>query len=360
MTKSARRETISAALDALPRGAWQRCPDCGAVVHNRKLAERQGVCLECGSYFRLGAHARVASLIDEGTFVEQHAGLSAADPLEFTDKIDYPTRITRARSASGLADAVITGTARLGGHPVSIAVLDFHFLGGSMGSVVGEKVTLAAEQALASSMPLIVVSASGGARMQEGVLSLLQMAKTAASLYRLREARVPFFSVLTDPVYGGVAASFASLGDIIVAEEGTRAGFAGPQVIEQTIRQKLPQGFQTAQFLLEHGHIDRVVPRGDVRGLLQGLVACHAAAGRPQHGRRGTAPLRAGRDRRVPGRSAGQDRGPADGPAIRRGDLHRLRRTARRPHRRRRHRDRRRPGLARPHAGHGAGNRQGR
>jgi acetyl-CoA carboxylase carboxyl transferase subunit beta len=249
-------------------------------VNQRKLAERQGVCLECGSYFRLGAGCRVQSLVDEGTFVEHHAWLSAADPLEFTDKVNYPTRITQAQSATGLSDAVVTGTAQLGGHLVAMAVLDFRFLGGSMGSVVGEKVALAAEQALATSMPLIVVSASGGARMQEGVLSLLQMAKTAAALRRLREARVPFFSVLTDPVYGGVAASFASLGDIIVAEAGARAGFAGPQVIEQTIRQNLPPGFQTAQFLLEHGHIDRVVPRQELRSLLHRLVACHAAAGR--------------------------------------------------------------------------------
>ena len=280
MTRTTQRETISAALDAQPQGTWQRCAGCGALVQGLKLADRQGVCLECGSYFRLGAHARVESLVDEGSFVELHAGRSAADPLEFIDKVDYPTRITRARSATGLADAVVTGTARLDGHPVSVAVLDFHFLGGSMGSVVGEKVALAAEQALAASTPLIVVSASGGARMQEGVLSLLQMAKTAAALRRLREARVPFLSVLTDPVYGGVAASFAGLGDVIVAEEGTRAGFAGPQVIEQTIRQKLPPGFQTARFLLEHGHIDRVIAREELRGLLRQLVACYAAAGR--------------------------------------------------------------------------------
>ena len=278
--RTTQRRTISAALDAQPDGAWRGCLGCGVLMNKLKLADRQGVCPECGAYFRLGAHARIESLVDEGSFVELHAELSAADPLEFTDKVDYPTRISRARSATGLADAVVTGTALLGGHPVSVAVLDFHFLGGSMGSVVGEKVALAAEQALAASTPLIVVSASGGARMQEGVLSLLQMAKTAAALHRLGEARVPFLSVLTDPVYGGVAASFAGLGDIIVAEEGTRAGFAGPQVIEQTIRQKLPPGFQTARFLLEHGHIDRVVSREELRGLLRLLVACHAAAGR--------------------------------------------------------------------------------
>lgn len=276
-----RGKEILTALDALPDGAWVRCRSCGAVVNQRKLAARHGVCVDCGGCFRLGAHERIDSLVDSGSFVESRHTMSAADPLEFVDKVDYPTRVSRAQSATGLSDAVVAGSALLGGHRIMLVVLDFQFLGGSMGSVVGEQVAIAAEEALAAAVPLIVVSASGGARMQEGSLSLMQMAKTAAALHRLRVAGVPFFSVLTDPVYGGVAASFANLGDVIVAEDGARAGFAGPAVIEKTIRQKLPDGFQTARFLLDHGHIDMIVGRPELRPTLTALVAFHSATRRP-------------------------------------------------------------------------------
>lgn len=274
---STRSREILAALDALPDGTWQRCRGCGALVGRSKLAARHGVCVDCGGCFRLSAQDRIKSLVDDGSFERWHEGMSAADPLEFTDTIDYPSRVRRAQAATGLSDAVLAGPAALLGHRIVLAVLDFQFLGGSMGSVVGEQVALAAEQALAERVPLIVISASGGARMQEGSLSLMQMAKTAAALRRLREAGIPFFSVLTDPVYGGVAASFANLGDVIIAEDGARAGFAGPAVIEKTIRQKLPEGFQTARFLLDHGHIDMIVSRPELRGTLAALVAFHSA-----------------------------------------------------------------------------------
>ncbi|AQZ67821.1 Acetyl-coenzyme A carboxyl transferase alpha chain [[Actinomadura] parvosata subsp. kistnae] len=260
-------------INALPADTWRRCPGCSGLVHRDGLARHAHTCPDCGHHFPLRAAERIAMLADPGSFTERHGDLAPLDPLSFTDRLPYPDRLARARRSTGLQDAVVTGTATLGGRPVVLAVLDFAFLGGSMGSVVGEKVALAAELALRTRAPLVAVSASGGARMQEGVLSLLQMAKTAAAVRRLRDAGVPYLSVLADPVYGGVAASFASLGDVIVAEEGARAGFAGPRVIEQTIRQELPPGFQTARFLHEHGHVDIVVRRQELRGTLSRLVS---------------------------------------------------------------------------------------
>ncbi|MEE6311582.1 acetyl-CoA carboxylase, carboxyltransferase subunit beta [Plantactinospora veratri] len=267
-------------INGLPDGAWRPCPRCAALLHRDRLARALHTCPECGHHLPLGADDRIALLVDPDSFVEHDAELAAADPLEFTDRMPYPQRLARARARTGRADGAVLGMATIGGHRVALVVLDFAFLGGSMGSVVGEKVARAAETALDHGVPLVAVSASGGARMQEGVLSLLQMAKTAAAIRLLRDAGVPYVSVLTDPVYGGVAASFASLGDVIIAEEGTRAGFAGPRVIEQTIRQPLPAGFQTARFLHEHGHVDLVVRRQELRGVLARLVGfCAAAAG---------------------------------------------------------------------------------
>ncbi|MDG4786427.1 acetyl-CoA carboxylase, carboxyltransferase subunit beta [Micromonospora sp. WMMD1102] len=265
-------------INGLPDGVWQPCPRCTALLHRDRLARALHTCPECGHHLPLRAEDRIALLVDPDSFVEHDADLAAADPLEFTDRMPYPQRLARARARTGRADGAVLGLATIGGHRVALVVLDFAFLGGSMGSVVGEKVARAAETALDHGVPLVAVSASGGARMQEGVLSLLQMAKTAAAIRLLRDAGVPYVSVLTDPVYGGVAASFASLGDVIVAEEGTRAGFAGPRVIEQTIRQPLPAGFQTARFLHEHGHVDLVVRRAELRGVLARLVGFFAAA----------------------------------------------------------------------------------
>jgi acetyl-CoA carboxylase carboxyl transferase subunit beta len=264
-------------IATLPDGTFRSCAGCSTLIHHARLAGLSWVCPECGCYFRLTAHERIALLADPGSFTETAGELTPVDHLEFVDRMPYPDRIARARAASRLTEAVVTGTALFGGRPAVIAVMDFGFLGGSMGSVVGEKITLAAETALARRIPLLVVSASGGARMQEGVFSLLQMAKTAAAVRRLRDAGVPFVSVLTDPVYGGVAASFANLGDVIMAEAGARAGFAGPKVIEQTIRSQLPTGFQTAQFLLDHGHIDLIAQREDLGQVLRALIAVTTA-----------------------------------------------------------------------------------
>lgn len=279
MTVNQQGRAILARIAALPDRTWTSCRGCRTVLHGGRLSRTNGVCPECGHHGRLGARERIAQLTDPGSFDEHHAEVMGGDPLQFVDRLPYPQRLARARAATGTAEAAVVGTARLGGHPVVLAVLDFAFLGGSMGSVVGEKIAYAAELAAAGGIPLITVSSSGGARMQEGILSLLQMAKTAAAIGRLRAAGVPFISVLADPVYGGVSASFAALGDVIIAEAGTRAGFAGRQVIEQTIRQQLPPRFQTAEFLHEHGHLDLVLPRSELAPVLRDLVACHAAAG---------------------------------------------------------------------------------
>jgi acyl-CoA carboxylase subunit beta len=239
-----------------------------------------GTCPLCGMHQRLPLAERIEAITDPGSFVELDPGLAPDDPLGFTDSRPYPQRLAAAAQKTGRADAAVYGTATVGGTPVVLCVLDFAFMGGSMGSVVGEKVSRAAEQALARRSPLITCSSSGGARMQEGIYSLMQMAKTAAVLRRLSDSGVPHISILADPVYGGVMASFATLADVILAEPGARAGFAGPQVIEQTIRQTLPDGFQTAEFLARQGHIDAVVPRPELRTTLARIVRFHAAAER--------------------------------------------------------------------------------
>jgi acetyl-CoA carboxylase carboxyl transferase subunit beta len=286
MPASERGEAILRRIGRLPVTAWQPCRACGALLQVEALRRRHRSCPECGHCARMSAVERIEQLTDPGSFAEQEADLLPADPCEFTDRMPYPERIRQAQAQTGLREAALVGRATVDGHPIALAVLDFAFLGGSMGSVVGEKVARVVEYAAANRVPLITVAASGGARMQEGALSLLQMAKTAAAVGRLRAAGVPYLSVLTDPVYGGVAASFASLGDIVVAEAGTRAGFAGPQVIQQTIREELPAGFQTADFLREHGHIDLVAPRHELRRLLARLVAycAGAPAGNPAAG----------------------------------------------------------------------------
>jgi len=261
-----------AASEGGPATIWEKCPGCGEISYKKLLERRLYVCPRCGQHLRLGVEQRLLITVDRGSFRERDAEVSAADPLAFRDRVSYPERLAAARAATGHAEAIVTGTARIGGHAAAVAVFDFAFFGGSMGTAVGERLTRLIEHAAERRLPLVVVSASGGARMQEGIFSLLQMAKVTAALARLRARRVPFVSMLTDPTTGGVAASLALLGDVNLAEPGALIGFAGPRVIEQTIHQKLPAGFQRAEFLLEHGMIDMIVPRAEVRATLARLL----------------------------------------------------------------------------------------
>jgi acetyl-CoA carboxylase carboxyl transferase subunit beta len=249
----------------VPEGLWVKCPACGEAIYSRDLATTSKVCPKCGHHFRMSATERLALLFDGGSWTEHDAGLRSIDPLKFTDTKPYQARLDASIKATGLKDAVITGTGTLNGLDVVIVAMEYSFIGGSMGVVVGEKITRAAELALRERRPLVIISSSGGARMMEGALSLMQMAKISAALGRLDRARVPYVSVLADPTTGGVTASFAMLGDLNVAEPKALIGFAGPRVIEQTIRQKLPDGFQRAEFLLEKGFIDAIVDRRELK-----------------------------------------------------------------------------------------------
>jgi len=248
-----------------PSHLWTQCPTCGEMLFNKQLVRNHNVCTKCDHHFRLGARERIELLVDKGSFSERDVELVSGDPLGFTDQKPYPQRIEQSQAKSGEKDAAICGTARIDENAVELAVMDFDFMGGSMGSVVGEKLTRAAERALAGRTPLLIVSASGGARMQEGTLSLMQMAKILGALHRLDEAGLPYVSILTDPTTGGVLASFASLGDIILAEPDALIGFSGARVTSETIGEKLPKGFQRAEFVLEHGFVDQVVPRAQLR-----------------------------------------------------------------------------------------------
>jgi len=250
----------------VPVGLYTKCKGCGVILYNQDLDKNLRVCPKCGFHYQLSATERLYLTVDAGSFQEQDADLVAANPLEFPE---YPEKLRRGQERTRLTDAILTGTAKIHGTNVCIAVTDFQFMGGSMGSVVGERITRAVEKALQKRWPMVIISASGGgARMQEGILSLMQMAKTSVALARLAEARVPYLSVLTDPTAGGVAASFGMLGDVNIAEPGAMIGFAGPRVIEQTIRQKLPKGFQRSEFLLQHGFLDVIVPRAQLRDTL--------------------------------------------------------------------------------------------
>ncbi len=266
--------------DAYPPDLWTKCPSCEEMLFNKQLDKVQRVCPNCGHHFRLSADARLALLLDHGSFVERDAGLQSVDPLGFVDQKAYPDRIAAAQLATGMRDAAVWGTGTIDGRPVAICVMDFGFMGGSMGAVVGEKVTRAAEYALAASLPLIIVSASGGARMQEGTLALMQLAKSVAALERLRAAGVPFISVLSDPTTGGVFASFAVLGDVNLAEPNALIGFAGARVSAGTIAEELPVGFQRSEFLFEHGFLDRVVPRSELRSEISVLLTYLRPVGR--------------------------------------------------------------------------------
>jgi acetyl-CoA carboxylase carboxyl transferase subunit beta len=246
-------------------GIFVKCLECDTALYKGELEEAQQVCKECGYHFRLGARERLETLFDGGQYERLDEEVTSTDPLEFVDTKPYKDRIKAAKAASGLPEAIVSGTGKVGGHAVYAGAMDMNFIGGSMGSAVGEKITRLIERALKTRGAVIIFSASGGARMQEGTLSLMQMAKISAALARLHEAQLPFISVLTDPTTGGVTASFAMLGDIIIAEPKALIGFAGPRVIEQTIRQKLPKGFQRSEFLLEHGMVDMVVDRRQMR-----------------------------------------------------------------------------------------------
>ncbi len=256
----------------IPEGLWVKCNNCKEIVYRKEVERNLQVCPKCNYHFRINARQRLNLLIDGGSFDEIGSEISTSDPLRFRDSRDYTERIKESVSKTGLSEAVITGEARLKGIPVVIAIMDFHFMGGSMGSVVGERITLAAEVALEKKLPLIICSSSGGARMQEGMFSLMQMAKVSAAIGRYKSSGRPYISVLTDPTFGGVSASFAMLGDIIIAEPKSLIGFAGPRVIEQTIKQQLPDDFQRAEFLLEHGLIDMVVDRKHLKETISRLL----------------------------------------------------------------------------------------
>ncbi len=257
----------------IPKGLYTKDPSTGEILFNKELEDNLMVVPKSGHHFPISARARIAALFDEGTFAEADKTIRSADPLKFVDSARYPDRIKKYEKESGLKEAVICGTGEIHEIPVSIAVMDFRFCGGAMGSAVGEKITRAIEVALKKKIPCLIFSASGGARMQEGIFSLMQMAKTSAALGRLAEAKLPFISILTHPTMGGVTASFATLGDVIIAEPGALVGFAGARVIKDTVKQTLPAGFQTAEFLQKHGLVDQIVPRHEMRDRIADLLS---------------------------------------------------------------------------------------
>lgn len=270
--------------DNAPSGLWLKCDGCGAQIYRKDLVANRYVCPECGFHYRMPASARVELLADDGSFEQWSGKLFPTDPLDFEDSEPYPDRMARSQQKQGRPDAILTGAARLNGQPVALVVMDFFFMGGSMGSVVGEEIARAAERAAAEGRALIAVTASGGARMQEGALSLMQMAKTTMALDVLSRQGLPYIVVLTDPTTGGVTASFATLGDIIIAEPKALISFAGPRVIQQTVKQELPEGFQRSEFLMQKGMIDEVVQRGQLKaylarclGMLQSGITQEAA-----------------------------------------------------------------------------------
>jgi acetyl-CoA carboxylase carboxyl transferase subunit beta len=256
----------------IPDGLWTKCDQCGEIIHRRELEKNFYTCAKCNAHFRIGSREYLQIILDENSFKESDRRMRSADPLKFVDTKPYRSRISEAIKKTKLSDAVRWGTGTVNKQPVVIAVMDFSFIGGSMGSVVGEKIARAIDRSLKTHSPLITISASGGARMMEGALSLMQMAKTSARLARLADAKIGFISILTDPTTGGVTASYAMLGDVILAEPGALIGFAGPRVIKQTIGKDLPPGFQRSEFLLEHGFVDAVVHRKDLRQTVSQLL----------------------------------------------------------------------------------------
>jgi acetyl-CoA carboxylase carboxyl transferase subunit beta len=256
----------------IPEGLWIKCDSCKEIIYRKEIEKNLKVCPKCNYHFRISAKERVKYIADEGSFIEFDGDLTSNDPLHFKDKISFMDRLNDNRKKSGLNEAIINGDATINSRPVVLTIMDFSFWGGSMGSVVGEKFARAAECALEQRVPLISVSASGGARMQEGMFSLMQMAKSSAAISRLKDTDILYISILADPTFGGVTASFAMLGDVIIAEPKALIGFAGQRVIEQTIKQQLPENFQRAEFLLDHGMIDMVVDRKDLRDTVHKLI----------------------------------------------------------------------------------------
>ena len=265
----------------MPDGLWRKCDKCGEIVYERVIKRNSWTCIKCGNHFMISSLDYIAMIADENTFIEIDAGMRSCDPIGFRDSKRYTDRLRTAVKKTGLNEAIVTGTCRVGDHKTVMGVLDFRFMGGSMASVVGEKIARASRRALEDRAFLVLVSSSGGARMQEGILSLMQMAKTSAWIGKLSEAGLLYVSILTNPTTGGVTASFAMLGDVIIAEPGALIGFAGPRVIEQTINQELPAGFQSSEFLLEHGMVDMVVPRAQMRKTLIGIFDFFSSVERP-------------------------------------------------------------------------------
>jgi acetyl-CoA carboxylase carboxyl transferase subunit beta len=275
----------------MPEGLWTKCPSCDVYIFNKELEANQMVCKECGHHFNILASVRLANFLDEGSFVEHDSGMASVDVLRFTGANSYSEQLKKYQKSTGLKDGSVTGLGKLEGRPVSVAAMEFNFLGGSMGSVMGEKITRSIERATKARIPVIIFSASGGARMQEGMFSLMQMAKTSGALSRHAEARLPFISVLTHPTMGGVTASFAALGDLNIAEPKAMIGFAGARVLKETTRQDLPKGFQTAEFLLERGLIDRIIPRPQLRAEISKLLGY---MGSRRNGKASGAPTKSG------------------------------------------------------------------
>ena len=251
---------------------WVKCNSCNEIIYRKVIERNLQVCPKCNYHFQIPVRRRIECVTDPGTFIEYDADIVSADPLEFKDSKRYPFRVKESQEKTGQKDAIICGEARIEGQPAMIGIFEFNFMGGSLGSVVGEKITRLIERAIEKRIGVVIFCASGGARMQEGILSLMQMAKTSAALAKLHEARIPYISVLTDPTTGGVSASIAMLGDIIIAEPKAMIGFAGPRVIKETIRAELPEGFQRAEYLLEHGMVDLIVERKDLRHTLASLL----------------------------------------------------------------------------------------
>jgi acetyl-CoA carboxylase carboxyl transferase subunit beta len=265
----------------VPEGLWVKCNSCKEIIYRKEVDRNLKTCPKCNYHFRISAKERISLLSDNGSFTEIGTDLTSNDPLSFKDQITYKERLKESYKKTNTKDAARAGRTRIGGHDVLLVVLDFAFMGGSMGSVVGEKFVMATEKATEEKIPLISVSSSGGARMHEGIISLMQMAKTSAAVARFKQTGLPYISILADPTFGGVSASFAMLGDIIIAEPKSLIGFAGPRVIEQTIKQQLPDNFQTAEFLLEHGMIDMIVNRKDLKHTIVTLLSLTVRKNRP-------------------------------------------------------------------------------
>jgi acetyl-CoA carboxylase carboxyl transferase subunit beta len=270
--KRSKQNIISAEKKDLPEGSWMKCEKCGEMLHKTQLEDNLWTCHKCDYHFRIGSSEYIQILLDRKTFHETDKNLISTDPLNFIDTKSYKIRLAEARKKTGLTDSIRTGTGEIGGHKVVFGCMDFQFIGGSMGSVVGEKVARAVDRALKNKRPLIIISQSGGARMMEAAISLMQLAKTSARLTKLHKAGLPFISILTDPTTGGVTASFAMLGDFIIAEPGALIGFAGPRVIKQAVGKELPEGFQRSEFLLDKGFVDFIVHRKEMKGKIVQLL----------------------------------------------------------------------------------------